>query len=174
MKYGDQTRCLIPVFLYPANNSAGDLFSCISSGLSSKVIGISVNHNGSTYDIIYPEASRQHRHFGSAAMGQKGRQIPGMVGMGLPCWIKMTAGVLKIRSGAASALMDVEGIKPIPWKTGHLCGYQNAAALLQKTDTPFQPGVLPASRYAGSCPGQSAWLHVHHLPTAYASAREKV
>ena len=68
-----------------------------------------MDHHRPADDVRDSEPAGEHRKKGPAAEGEKGRQISGMIGMGLAGGIEMTARVCKAGAGAVSAFVDVQG-----------------------------------------------------------------
>ncbi len=91
-----------------ANYPTGDFHSCVSGGLRFEIVRITVDHNGSAYDIVYAKPAGQHLTVRSAVIAEKRRKITGMLRMRSFVWIKMTAGIWKAAAAAVAAFMDME------------------------------------------------------------------
>ncbi len=92
----------------PANYPAGDFLSCVSGGLGFEIIRVTVDHNGSAYDIAYAKPPGQHLTVSLAVITEKRRKIAGVLRMCCSVWIKMTTRVWTAAAAAVAAFMDVE------------------------------------------------------------------
>lgn len=133
--YGNPESC-------PANHAAGDLCSGIAGRLRMKIVGHTVNDNGSSDDVCHAETVCYHGLASTAAARQQWGQIPCVGRVGRICRIVVIAGVRKVGSGAAASFMDMKAKEAgiAVRKTFDLGGYQDAILLLEKLDLAAQVG----------------------------------
>ena len=93
-----------------------------------------MDDDGLSDDLIHPEAARQHGHFGSALMGKQGRQVPGVVRVGLTGGVIVGAAFGEVLASTAAAFVDMESVKAVPGQAPDLCRDQNTAAVLTEPD----------------------------------------
>lgn len=84
--YGNPESC-------PADHAAGDLCSGIACRLGMKIVGHTVNDNGSSYDVCHAETVCYHGLASTAAERQQWGKIPCVGRVGDVGGIVMTAGV---------------------------------------------------------------------------------
>ncbi len=131
----------------------------VAGGLGGEVVGVAMDDDGFSDDLVHPKSAGEHGHFGFSLMGQQRRQVPGVVRVGLAGGVIMAAAIRKAPSPTAAAFVDMKRIKPVPGQALDLRRHQHAAAILAEPDRAHEPGIGPAAADTGNRPGQSAWLH---------------
>ena len=92
------------------DDATGDFSAGIAGGLCQKIVRHGVDDDGSSQNLINGEAFVIKRGPCIAPVGKKGKEIAGMVRMGLTVRIIMISGVGKI-IGAVPVFMDMHGVK---------------------------------------------------------------
>lgn len=95
-----------------ADDSAGDLFSCVSGRLSCEIVKSAVNNQRPPENILGMEATGQKGTEGCAAAFEKRWKVAGVVGVGTVLRIVVGAGISKgvfQRALAHTAGMDMHG-----------------------------------------------------------------
>ena len=141
------------------HNSAGDFLAGVAGGLGGEIVGGFVDDDGFADDLIHPEAAGEDGHFGFSPAGQQGRQISGMVGVGLPGGVEVSTTLGEVPSPTASPFVDMKGIKPIPGKAPNLSRHQHTAAVLAEANGSHEFWIGSSAADTGHRTGQSTWLH---------------
>ena len=110
-----------------------------------EIVRAVMNHYGAADHIFYRKTIGEDCQIGGSVVGQQGRKIPGVIGVGSFGWIVVTLCVGKALSGTAASLVNMEGEKSagiVGGKSGDVGFYQYAVGLLEKFHLTSQGGVV--------------------------------
>ena len=91
------------------DNAAGDFCARVASGLGVEIVASAVDNHGPAKDVPHPKTVRPYCQKRPAMARQQGRQIPGVLGMGLLIWVIVTLCVREALASTAAALVDMQG-----------------------------------------------------------------
>lgn len=95
-----------------SNLTAGDFGASIPGGLRSEIVRAAVDDHSAADNVLHAETVCEKNRKGVAPVAEKGRQIPGVPGMGAVVRIVMASNIGKgvtLIAGAAGAGMNMKG-----------------------------------------------------------------
>jgi len=95
------------------DHTAGNFCSGVSGWLRVKIIGAAMDDHCSSNDLLDAKTVRKYLHVCVSMRAQQRWQIPRMIGMYGPDWIKMPASGRKPTTDTATALVDMKRKKPV-------------------------------------------------------------
>lgn len=122
------------------DDAAGDLRAGIARRLSRKVVRLRVYDDGSSDHVVNAESVRINYHERVSAVGEKRRQVSGVMRMRAFARIIVAAGLRIAFSGTRAAFVDVESENsggarnPGIWKAVYVCDDHDSIFIREELD----------------------------------------